>query len=450
MRPCRAGGGAAAPRGDGVDHPPAHHPQPREAHGRGMTILDADAVTALEEVLPARFGGAATDYQLLERRMLGAGRAWCSSSAPRGRRGRGAVAAAFLGAIGADSGPSRIRIAALARGGRAPSRAPAPVAGPTGRFSTCTWNPRGDDGARRAPGQAARLAESTPAVAASEGPAGDARLPRHLQPQLHGHHWLRRYGGTFDWPHDYTFTTIQSLRRVGTSSPGGPRPAVRPREFEMADLCGAIALRRGRTTRRSRPGTLASSCVSWASWASRRSASIRATRRRPPRRAHRRPLPLRRPDPLRSPVPGRLPAGWRARGQPGLTGRAPPCCPCTSTGRRRRGTGTRSTSTSAPGRAAAAHRRGDRRVPAWRPRFAGAGRRRDDIVGLEPLDGRASIVAFGVERLAIATDRLERITTSTASAPSTTTSPRRWAVGSGPPTTARGNACGCCTGSMRT
>ena len=31
-----------------------------------MTFLDTDVVRVLEEVLPAAFGGAATDYQLLE------------------------------------------------------------------------------------------------------------------------------------------------------------------------------------------------------------------------------------------------------------------------------------------------------------------------------------------------------------------------------------------------
>ena len=31
-----------------------------------MTFLDVDVVRVLEEVLPARFGGAPTDYQLLE------------------------------------------------------------------------------------------------------------------------------------------------------------------------------------------------------------------------------------------------------------------------------------------------------------------------------------------------------------------------------------------------
>ena len=32
----------------------------------GMTVLDADVVRILEELLPARFGGAAADYQLVE------------------------------------------------------------------------------------------------------------------------------------------------------------------------------------------------------------------------------------------------------------------------------------------------------------------------------------------------------------------------------------------------
>jgi hypothetical protein len=33
----------------------------------GITLLDVDVVRVLEEVLPARFGGAPTDYQLVER-----------------------------------------------------------------------------------------------------------------------------------------------------------------------------------------------------------------------------------------------------------------------------------------------------------------------------------------------------------------------------------------------
>jgi len=34
--------------------------------GAGMTFLDTDVIQVLEEVLPSRFGGAPTDYQLIE------------------------------------------------------------------------------------------------------------------------------------------------------------------------------------------------------------------------------------------------------------------------------------------------------------------------------------------------------------------------------------------------
>jgi hypothetical protein len=100
----------------------------------GMTILDADAVTALEEVLPARFGGAPTDYQLLEREdARGQPRLVLVVSPRVGAVDEAAVATAFLGAIGRDSSASRIaallwREAGLLRVERRP-----PVAGPTGK-----------------------------------------------------------------------------------------------------------------------------------------------------------------------------------------------------------------------------------------------------------------------------------------------------------------------------
>ena len=52
-----------------------HHGWTRHLHtirsfekltGAGMTFLDTDAIRVLEEVLPARFGGTPTDYQLVE------------------------------------------------------------------------------------------------------------------------------------------------------------------------------------------------------------------------------------------------------------------------------------------------------------------------------------------------------------------------------------------------
>ena len=86
----------------------------------------------------------------------------------------------------------------------------------------------------------------------------------------------------------------------------------------------------------------------------------------------------------------------------------------------------------------------------WRPQFAGAGRSRDDIVGLEPLDGGASIVGCGVERLAMVTNRLERIHDVDSLRPFYDELASALGRGWAPPTIPRGNACGCCTGSMRT
>jgi hypothetical protein len=100
-----------------------------------MTILDADAVTALEQILPARFGGAATDYQLLEREdARGRPRLVLVVSPRVGAVDDAAVATAFLEAIGADSGASRIaellwREADVLRVERRP-----PVAGATGKI----------------------------------------------------------------------------------------------------------------------------------------------------------------------------------------------------------------------------------------------------------------------------------------------------------------------------
>lgn len=72
----------------------------------GMTLLDADAISVLEESLPARFGGAATDYQLREEEEDAAGRpGLVIVVSPRiGPVDSAAVIAAFLAAIGARPG----------------------------------------------------------------------------------------------------------------------------------------------------------------------------------------------------------------------------------------------------------------------------------------------------------------------------------------------------------
>jgi hypothetical protein len=58
------------------------------------------------------------------------------------------------------------------------------------------------------------------------------------------HHWLQEYGGFLAWDHDHVFTTIQSCVRLSdferlTTGAGARYLGV----FEMADLCGEIALR---------------------------------------------------------------------------------------------------------------------------------------------------------------------------------------------------------------
>ena len=64
-----------------LDDAPPRRPPPGEAHRGGNDVLDADVIRVLEEVLPGRFGGAPTDYQLVEDEGADAGLAsrwWCT------------------------------------------------------------------------------------------------------------------------------------------------------------------------------------------------------------------------------------------------------------------------------------------------------------------------------------------------------------------------------------
>ena len=75
----------------------------------GMSFLDVDVVRALEQVLPARFGGGPTDYQLVED--IGAGdhpRLRLLVNPTVGPVDARAVATAFLSAIGPGSGVERV------------------------------------------------------------------------------------------------------------------------------------------------------------------------------------------------------------------------------------------------------------------------------------------------------------------------------------------------------
>jgi hypothetical protein len=75
----------------------------------GMTFLDHDLIRVLEEVLPTRFGGAPTDYQLVEEELAdGQPRLRLLVHPAVGPLDEGAVANEFLAAIGGGSGLHRI------------------------------------------------------------------------------------------------------------------------------------------------------------------------------------------------------------------------------------------------------------------------------------------------------------------------------------------------------
>ena len=76
----------------------------------GTTTLDADVIRLLEEVLPARFGGAPTDYQLVEEATEdGHPRVRLLVHPADGPVDTNAVAETFLTAIGPGSEGERIR-----------------------------------------------------------------------------------------------------------------------------------------------------------------------------------------------------------------------------------------------------------------------------------------------------------------------------------------------------
>jgi hypothetical protein len=75
----------------------------------GMTLLDRDVIRVLEETLPARFGGGATDYQLVERETESGLADLCLIVHPRlGPLDEAALRDAFLDAIGGGDGVERV------------------------------------------------------------------------------------------------------------------------------------------------------------------------------------------------------------------------------------------------------------------------------------------------------------------------------------------------------
>jgi hypothetical protein len=100
----------------------------------GMTFLDVDVVRVLEEMLPARFGGGPTDYQLVEEGSDAGGSRLCLVIHPSvGPLDPKEVADAFLSMIGSDSGSTRVAELQWRQGGilRVERRPPVPT--PSGK-----------------------------------------------------------------------------------------------------------------------------------------------------------------------------------------------------------------------------------------------------------------------------------------------------------------------------
>jgi hypothetical protein len=108
----------------------------------GMTFPDADVARVLDEILPARFGGTPTDYQLVEDvgddgeprlRLLVAPAVRVSDLA--------AVAETFLAGIGDGAGAERVMAEVWRRSGFLRVEVREPLAGPTGKIWHVRPNP---------------------------------------------------------------------------------------------------------------------------------------------------------------------------------------------------------------------------------------------------------------------------------------------------------------------
>jgi hypothetical protein len=83
----------------------------------GMNLLDADVVRVLDEVLPARFGGAPTDYQLVEYQDGSHARLRLVVDPSVGPLDAGAVARALVDALGAQTGAADVAARLWQEGG---------------------------------------------------------------------------------------------------------------------------------------------------------------------------------------------------------------------------------------------------------------------------------------------------------------------------------------------
>ena len=101
----------------------------------GMTFLDIDIVRVLEHVLPTRFGGGPTDYQLVEDETAdGRPRIRLLVHPAIGGLDPGAVSREFLNAIGAGSGPGAVMARALGDAAAVTVERRAPLTTATGKI----------------------------------------------------------------------------------------------------------------------------------------------------------------------------------------------------------------------------------------------------------------------------------------------------------------------------
>jgi hypothetical protein len=113
----------------------------------GMTFSDVDVTRVLDEILPARFGGTPTDYQLVEDTS--------DDGAPRLRllvaptvrvSDLAGVAEAFLAGIGNGAGAERIMADVWRRSGVLHVEVREPLAGPSGKIWHVHLSPRSQVG----------------------------------------------------------------------------------------------------------------------------------------------------------------------------------------------------------------------------------------------------------------------------------------------------------------
>jgi hypothetical protein len=101
----------------------------------GMAFLDRDVVRVLEEVLPKRFGGGPTDYQLVEEESEQGRPVLRLLVHPDvGPLDAGAVAEAFLQAIGVGSGAERVMAIDWRQAGLPLVERRAPLVTPAGKI----------------------------------------------------------------------------------------------------------------------------------------------------------------------------------------------------------------------------------------------------------------------------------------------------------------------------